>query len=174
MGTIGTGTELLDAEYARIGGIDGSDRTYSARLWTQTLRATVAADMTGVGGGTVALGQPKFPTSPFGGAAVSGRFRIVGGRVIFPAPLIASDTNNATLTVNWYPPTGTTATAALTITTSTTGTGTVNLGQVVALTLTAANAGMVADGTLVLSVTKGGTGVTLNAGTTVEVDVVAV
>lgn len=173
MGTIQNGADLLDVEYAAIGGVDGTDRTYSARPWIQTHRAAVAADLATTAGATIAIGAPRIPTSPFGGSPVSARFRIVGGRVTFGAAVTASDTANAVITVNHYTSAGTSATAALALTTNTT-TGSVVAAQVVPMTLTAANATMVADGTLAVVVTKNGAGVTLPAGTAIEVDVVPI
>lgn len=174
MGTIQNGQDLLDVEYAGLGGVDGTDRTYAARPWTQTLRAAVAADLATTAGATIAIGAPRIPTNPFGGTAVSARFRVVGGRVTFGAGVTAHDTNNAVITVNHYTSAGTSSTAALVATTSTTGTGTVVAAQVVPMGLTAANATMAADGTLAVVITKGGTGVTLPAGTAIEVDVIPV
>lgn len=177
MGTIQNGTDLVDATYAALAGVDGIDRSYAGRLWTQTLRAAVAADLATTAGATIAMGAPRIPTYPFGGAAVSARYRIVGGRVVFGAGVTASDAANAVLTVTHYTSAGASATAAAAISTATTGsggTGTVVAGQVVSLVVTAANATMATDGTLALVVTKTGAGVTLPAGTVVEVDVVPV
>jgi|SRR6478736_2127505 len=173
MGTIQNGTDLLDVEYAGLGGVDGTDRTYSARPWIQTHRAAVAADLATTAGATIAFGAPRLPTSPLGGLPVSARFRVIGGRVTFGAGVTASDTANAVITVNHYTPSGGSATPVLAVTTNT-ATGTVVAAQVVSMTLTPANALMVADGTLAVVVTKNGAGVTLPAGTAIEVDVVPV
>lgn len=177
MGTIQNGTDLVDATNAALGGVDGTDRSYAGRLWTQTLRAAVAADLATTAGATIAIGAPRIPTYPFGGAAVSARFRVVGGRVVFAAGVTASDAANAVLTVTHYTATGGSPTAVAAISTATTasgGTGTVVAGQAASLTVTAANATMAVDGTLALVVTKTGAGVTLPAGTCVEVDVVPI
>ena len=177
MGTINNGQELLDVAYAAIGGVDGTDRSYSARPWTQTLRAAIAADLATTTGATVAIGSPRIPTAPFGGSAVSARFRVIGGRVTFGAGVTASDAANAVITVNHYTAAGGSATGVLAITTATVGgggTGTVVAAQVVPMGLTAASSLMAADGSLAVVVTKTGAGVTLPAGTAIEVDVVPV
>lgn len=177
MGTIQNGLELVDVEYAGLGGVDGTDRSYAGRLWTQTLRAAVAADLATTAGATIAMGAPRIPTYPFGGSTVSARFRVVGARVVFGGGVTASDAANAVLTVTHYTSAGGSATAAAAATTATVGgggTGTVVAGQVATFVLTAANATMAVDGTLALVVTKTGAGVTLPAGTVVEVDVVPI
>ncbi len=177
MGTIQNGTDLVDATNAALAGVDGADRSYAGRLWTLTLRANVAADLATTAGATIALGAPRIPTYPFGGALVAARFRVVGGRITFAAGVTASDAANAVVTINHYTAAGLTPTAVLAANTATTGAGgvgTVVAGQVATMTLTPANATMPVDGTLAVVVTKIGAGVTLPGGTCIEVDVVPI
>lgn len=177
MGTIQNGLDLVDVEYAGLGGVDGTDRSYAGRPWTQTLRAAVPADLATTAGATIAMGAPRIPTYPFGGAVVAARFRVASARVVFGGGVTASDAANAVLTVTHYTSAGASPTAAAAITTATVGgggTGTVVAGQVASLVVTGANATMAVDGTIALVVTKTGAGVTLPAGTVVEVDLVPV
>lgn len=175
MGTIDSGQNFIDLEYGNIGGADSTDKSWAMYPLTRTLRGQVPADLaTGVAG-TFVIGAPNVAQNPYGGNSVTTQFRVVAARVISPGALTSDSTNFATFTINRYPSAGTTATAVSVISTTPTGTGTLVVGQRVAMSLTAANTMMDQNGTLVCVVGKSNaTGVTVLAGTVVEVDVAPV
>jgi len=173
MGTINNGQDLVDQNYAAIGGIDGADRSWAMQPLVRTLRGQVAADMATTAGGTIMLGGPRVATNPYGGSPVAQRYRVAGWRVIFGAAVTADNANNAVVTLNSYNTNGTSPTAVGTVTTNL-ATGNVVAGQAVDGLITAAAAVGPSNGNFGVVVTKGGTGVTLPAGTCIEVDLVPV
>ncbi len=170
MGNIASGLALVDHEYGAMGGEDSTDRTWAMYKLTRTLRCTIPVDLAATVAGTFVLGSPKLVTNPYGGGAVTTQFRVTALRIVSSGALTADSTNYKVFTINRYASTGTTATALCAISTQPAGTGTLVIGQVVNLTVTAANAVMDQNGSVVLIIGSSGSGVTLPAGTVVEAD----
>lgn len=174
MGQVGSGLELLDTLWSRLGGLDGADRTWAMYPQVKTLRGIVGTATAAGSACQVAIGSPTLPTNPFGGSAVTTQFRVVGWRVQLPAALTAHDTDYATLTLNHYTSAGGSATAVGAMSTTIAGTGNLAAYEVETGSVTAANALMPAGGTLGCVITKAGSGVAIPAQTVIEVDVVPI
>lgn len=175
MSTIKSGQQLRDTLNASVFcGVDGTDKTYSSVPVTKTLRGVLLVDCTATSTTTILLGSPRVSAPPDGTAlATATKWRVVAGRVQFPAGVTASDSNYKTFTINHYSQAGLTAAAAASLTTkSTGGSGTVVIYQSVDMTVSQSNAVMVSSGTLACDLTYTSNGVVIPAGTVVEVDVI--
>jgi hypothetical protein len=174
MGNVSSGLALIDQEYGAVGGEDSTDRSWASYKLQQTIRTMTPAALAATVAGTFVLGSPRVATNPYGGNSVTTQFRVVGLRAVFPGGVTADSTNFKVLTVNRYPSAGTTATAVAVMSTTPASSGTVVIGQCVNFTITAANAVLDQNGSLVLIVGSSGDGVSLPAGTVVEADLIPV